>query len=88
MIPVVASAYGGRGWPDTVGVADGRFYAIEWKDEGKQPEPIQLHRAKQIRKKGGFSVITDWPEAAVQAISDWLLFGTLPPLELRRKNGS
>lgn len=86
MVPFVASAYSGKGWPDTHVTAHGMDCWVEWKDVGKKGKDyaLQLHRCRQIRKAGGCAFITDWPEAAVKAIQLWVSDGVLPPIELRR----
>ncbi|HEY4522756.1 MAG TPA: hypothetical protein VJK73_00075 [Candidatus Paceibacterota bacterium] len=68
-----------------MGVAEGHFFAVEWKDWNGGVEPIQWFRLRCIRKAGGCGFVTDDPELAVAAIGDFAMMGTMPPIDLRRR---
>ena len=48
--------YSGRGWPDIVGMIDGRFVGIEVKMPGKKLRPLQVWRLETIRQAGGIGI--------------------------------
>lgn len=62
------SPFSGRGLPDTVGCAEGCFFAVEWKVPSKKPTPIQLHRLQEIRAAEGIAFWSDDADAAVKEI--------------------
>ena len=54
----------GGGEPDLIGVWRGVPYAIEVKQPGKKPTPLQLHRLEQWRRAGAIAMwITNADEA-------------------------
>lgn len=58
------SAVQARGLPDIVGCWKGRYVGLEVKVPGKELEPIQAHRIKQILRAGGIAGgITSYEEA-------------------------
>lgn len=58
------SQFGRSGVPDLVLCYRGMFVAMEVKQPGKQPRPLQKHEIKMIRGAGGFAeVVTSVTEA-------------------------
>lgn len=51
--------YAQAGVPDIIACIKGRFVAIEVKQPGKKPEPIQEMFLESINKKGGIAFWTD-----------------------------
>src|SRR5690242_8290764 len=45
-----------NGFPDLITLRDGRIVFIEFKQPGKNPEPLQEYRIKKLREQG-FEVI-------------------------------
>lgn len=43
------------GVPDIQACLQGKWISIECKVPGEQPEPLQFHRLKQIKKAGGLA---------------------------------
>ena len=48
-----------NGWPDLQAVKDGKTVYIEVKDIGKEPDPLQLMRHKELRSAGAAVYVTD-----------------------------
>ena len=49
------------GIPDAICCKSGRAVWMEFKDEGKEPEPLQLHRHKELRDRAfDVFVIDTW----------------------------
>lgn len=47
------------GVPDIVGCFCGLFFAIELKDQGKEPRPLQSQILKRINRAKGLAISTD-----------------------------
>lgn len=48
-----------NGWPDLQAVKNGLTVYIEVKDIGKNPDPLQLVRHRDLQKAGAFVYVTD-----------------------------
>lgn len=70
---------GDNGWPDRDLIGpQGHVLYREWKREGKEPEPLQLHRIKQLRKRGHSAEIWDSLEDAKRDFRAYLHSKGLP----------
>lgn len=47
-----------NGWPDLQAVRYGETVYIEVKDIGEKPDPLQLHRHRQLRQAGATVYVT------------------------------
>jgi hypothetical protein len=56
---------GQRGWPDRIFIRDGRVAFIEFKADGEQPRPLQMHRM-QLLNDANIPVI--WTNSFEEAI--------------------
>lgn len=45
------------GTPDVLACYRGRFLAVEWKQPGQKPTPVQHARAREILRAGGIYVV-------------------------------
>ena len=60
---------GNRGWPDRIFlIPGGRPLFIEFKRPGEEPEPLQLHRHRILRKLGYDIEVHDERQAALDAV--------------------
>jgi len=48
-----------NGWPDLQAIKEGTTVYIEVKDIGRKPDPLQLHRHKELRDAGATVFVTD-----------------------------
>lgn len=64
-----------KGTPDVLGVAHGRFFAIEAKRTARdKPSPAQLYVLKRISRSGGKTFVSHDPTA--KEVISWI--STLP----------
>lgn len=71
----VQNGMGVSGIPDFVGCHYGCFWAIEAKAPGKQPNPNQAQRMREIRSSAGQSWTVDC-EADMHMVQDWFALMT------------
>lgn len=60
----------GAGEPDVVGCYRGFSFAIECKQPGKKPTPLQYARMREWRRAGGIAFATDFPADAFVTLQD------------------
>lgn len=74
----VSNGMGRHGIPDVVGVHDGRFFAIEVKDQGRRDEEnrgaskLQKHEIERIIAAGGMAMVWDGENDDVEELYSWL----------------
>src|SRR5512146_1743807 len=58
------------GTPDLLGCSRGRMVALEVKQPGEKPRPIQSHRLDEWRRAGAIAGVVRSVEEAVTLVSD------------------
>ncbi len=53
--PIQQLAIGGD--PDFLLCMAGRFVALELKDDGEEPRPLQLYKLDKVRRTGGVAIV-------------------------------
>lgn len=72
-IKIHGSEYQEAGISDLICCYKGLFIAIEVKQPGKFPEPIQAYFLKTIERAGGCAFFAVSPETAVEGVRVWLM---------------
>lgn len=54
-----------RGTPDLIGSYQGRTFAIETKQPGEKPDPIQVFRLREWKRAGARTGVAQTPEEAL-----------------------
>ena len=73
-----ASASTGRGRSDFTICARGRFFAVEVKVPGEQPDPHQERYGRKVVRAGGVYIVATSPEQAVYEITRHLTWRRYP----------
>jgi Holliday junction resolvase len=60
------------GTPDIIGCCEGRFFALEVKQPGKRPTPIQSLRLEAIAEAGGIAAVVHSSDEALAALVEGL----------------
>lgn len=60
----------GEGEPDLVGSFEGFAFAIECKQEGKRPSPLQAVRLREWEASGAIAFMSDDPASSVLKLED------------------
>jgi hypothetical protein len=64
------SAYTGRGRPDTIVCAEGRFVAVEWKTEKGVISAAQHARLNAVTRAGGIAFVATDVDTAITTIKE------------------
>jgi hypothetical protein len=73
---------GQRGWPDRIFIRDGRVAFIEFKADGEEPRPLQMHRMQMLRDANIPVIWTNHFEEAIKFLHGTLITTSEPPLSV------